>query len=77
MSILWIKNTQGNVKTYELNELIEKDEKDVRIDFLMAQINDLKKELRNEQHNSNVDDTIKDEKPTSVSAVSKSSKKSK
>lgn len=77
MSILWVKNTQGNVKTYELNELIEKDEKDVRIDFLMAQIEELKKGLKNEQHNTSVDDTVKDEKPTSVSTVSKSTKKSK
>ena len=77
MSVLWVKNTQGTIKTYELNELVEKDEKDVKIEFLMAQINELKKGLNNEQHNTDVDESIKDEKSTSVSTISKSSKKSK
>ncbi len=27
MSILWLKNAKGDVKTYELKEIIEKDEK--------------------------------------------------
>lgn len=78
MSVVWIKNTKGEIKTYELNELIEKDEKDIKIDFLMAQIEDLKKGMKNnEQSNTNVDEPIKDEKSTSVSAISKSTKKSK
>ena len=77
MSILWVKNTQGAIKTYELNELIEKDEKDVKIEFLIAQIEELKKGLRDEQRNTDVNDAVKDEKSTSVSTISKSTKKSK
>ena len=29
MSIVWIKNTKGDIKTYELNEIIEKDGKHI------------------------------------------------
>lgn len=77
MSILWVKNTQGLIKTYELSELVEKDEKDVKIEFLMAQIEELKKGLENEKHNTDVDDAIKNEKPTSIPTISKPAKKSK
>lgn len=43
MSIVWVKNTQNQIKTYELNEIIPKDEKDLQIELLQAQINELKK----------------------------------
>ena len=55
MSIVWVKNTKGEIKTYELNEIIAKDEKDLQIEMLQAQINELRKEMRNnEQFNTNV-----------------------
>ena len=38
MSVLWIKNTKGNIKSYELNEIIPKDSKDMQIEYLQAQI---------------------------------------
>lgn len=76
MSVLWIKNTQNQIKTFELNELVEKDEKDVKIEFLMAEIEQLKKGVKHEQCNTDVDESIKDEKSSSVSTISKSSKKS-
>ena len=34
MDIVWIKNTKGDVKTYELTEIIPKDEKDIKIELL-------------------------------------------
>lgn len=43
MSIVWIKNTKGDIKTYELNEIVAKDEKDMQIEYLQAQINELRK----------------------------------
>ena len=46
MSIVWIKNTRGGIKTYELNEIIPKDEKDLQIELLQTQLNELKKEMR-------------------------------
>jgi len=55
MSVVWVKNTKGEIKTYELNEIIAKDEKDLQIEMLQAQINELRKEMRNnEQFNTNV-----------------------
>ena len=43
MSVVWIKNTKGDIKTYELNEIVPKDEKDLTIEYLQQQIEDLKK----------------------------------
>ena len=55
MSILWVKNTKGEIKTYELNEIVAKDEKDLQIQMLQEQINELRKEMKeNEQSNTNV-----------------------
>lgn len=42
MSTLWLKDVGGNVKTYALSEIIEKDEKDVQIDNLKDQLEDMK-----------------------------------
>jgi hypothetical protein len=88
MSVVWIKNTKGDIKTYELNEIIPKDEKDLQIELLMSQIEELKGMIKNEQSNSNVNESkvaedtttidepirepIKKNKSTSVSKVSRS-----
>lgn len=55
MSVLWIKNTKGDVKSYELTEIIQKDEKDLQIEFLQAQIESMKKEM-NKNESSSSDD---------------------
>lgn len=79
MSIVWIKNTKGDIKTYELTEIIPKDDKDLKIEYLQAQIEELKKGMIKDECNTNVDDTIaepiEDEKPTSISTISKPKKK--
>lgn len=88
MSVVWIKNTKGDIKTYELNEIIPKDEKDLQIDLLMSQIEELRGMIKNEQSNTNVDESkitkdtttisesigesIKKNKPTSIQKVSRS-----
>ena len=77
MSVVWVKNTKGEIKTYELNEITLKDEKDIKIDFLMAQIEELKKEMKNNESNANIDESSEDEEPSNVQTISKSSKKSK
>lgn len=59
---LWYKNASGEVKTYELKEIIELDEKDLKIKDLEAKINMLLKEKENEQYaneNANGTTTIK------------------
>ena len=55
MSVVWIKNIKGEIKTYELNEIVPKDEKDMQIELLQSQIEELRKEVRNnEQSYTNV-----------------------
>ena len=54
MSVVWIKSTNGNIKTYELNEIIPKDEKDLKIEFLQAQIEELKKGMKKDESDTNI-----------------------
>ena len=77
MSVVWIKNTKGEIKTYELNEIIPKDDKDIKIEMLMSEIEQLKKGMMKHEYNANVDEPIKDEESTSIQSISKSTKKSK
>ena len=64
MSVVWIKNVKGDIKTYELNEIIPKDEKDIQIEMLKAEIDELKKgRIVNEQPITN-DDTEQNETDT-------------
>jgi len=91
MTVVWIKNTKGEIKTYELNEIIPKDEKDIQIEYLKGQIQELKEKIEYEQSNSNVitkqnatntteydepiRETIESTKSTSFSKISGSKKK--
>jgi len=76
MSVVWIKNTKGEIKTYELCELVAKDEKDILIENLQVQINEMRKEIDNaKSNNSNDVEPIKNEKSTSISANKSTSKK--
>ena len=81
MSIVWIKNTKGEIKTYELNEIIAKDDKDIKIEYLQAQIEQLKKEMKNNEPLTNFDEpiskSVESEKSTDISPISRTSKKSK
>ena len=91
MSVLWVKNNKGEIKSYELNEIIPKDEKDMQIELLMSQIQELKGMIQNERVNANVVEseiptntstndesvgsTTKTSKSTSISRISTSKKK--
>ncbi len=81
MSVVWIKNTKGEVKTYELNEIIPKDNKDLQIEYLQAQIEQLRKEMKKYESANVVDESnskpIESEESTNISTISKSNKKSK
>ena len=55
MSVVWVKDTRGNIRTYELTEIVPKDAKDMQIEMLKAEIDELKKGMiTNEQPNTNV-----------------------
>ena len=90
MSVVWIKNNKNDIKTYELNEIVPKDSKDLQIEYLQAQIEELKGMIKNEQSITNVNaeqvttntttddepigEPIKESKPTSIPKVSRSKK---
>ena len=67
MSVLWLKKATGDVKSYELNEIVEKDEKDLKIELLMAQIDELKKGANYEPNDDDVDESKKKKKSSNVS----------
>ena len=56
MSVVWIKNTKGEIKIYELSEIIPKDEKDLKIEYLQAQIKELKKGMKKDESDAIVDE---------------------
>lgn len=73
-SVMWLKNAKGEIKTYELNEIVVKDDKDMLIESLQMQINDLRKGLENAKStNTNDDEPTKNTKSTNV-RTNKSSK---
>lgn len=81
LSVMWLKSANGNIKAYELNEIVERDEKDMQIALLQAQIDELKKGMSiNEQPITNViqskvtTNTTGDDEPTG--ATTKKSKSS-
>jgi len=54
MSVLWIKNIKGDIKSYELNEIVPKDSKDFEIEYLKNQIEELKGMIKNDANDANV-----------------------
>ena len=90
MSVVWIKNTKGDIKTYELKEIVPLDEKDLQIQYLQAQIEELKGKIDNEQYATNDDrkydeasttendestgESAKESKSSGISRISKSKK---
>lgn len=77
LSVLWIKNSKGDIRSFELNEIIPKDNKDMQIEFLQTQIEQLRKEIKQNEYSTNVNEPVEDEKSSSISTSSKSTKKSK
>ena len=77
MSVVWIKNTKGEIKTYELSEIIPKDEKDIQIELLKARISELEKKRVevNEPSYEYVDEPVEDEKSTDVQTIRRNKKK--
>ena len=74
MSVVWIKNLKGDITPYELKKMEIKDEKDLKIEYLQAQINELKGRIKDEPLTDDIKSS-KDEKSSSVSTSSKSNKK--
>lgn len=69
MAILWLKTATGDVKTYELKEIVEKDEKDLQIEFLRVQIEDLKKGMsaKAKSNDGDANESTESKEPSNVS----------
>lgn len=85
-SMLWIKNAKGEIRTFNLDEIIPKDEKDLIIENLKEKIKELKGMFENEQqHNKasneyeseQLDEPIKTNTTSNVSNARTSKSKSK
>lgn len=60
LTVAWFKNTEGKIRTFSLTEIIEKDEKDVEIENLKAEINQMRTLLL--QKNNTVEESKKKNK---------------
>lgn len=61
-SILWIKNAKGEIRTFCLEEIIPRDEKDALIEDLQSQIKDLNNQIKEMKLNEQYYDKSNDEK---------------
>lgn len=79
LSVVWIKNSKGEIKSYAMEEIIQKDDKDIKIEYLQAQIEELKKEVRNNESYANIDEpiteSIKSKESTSIPSIRTTKKK--
>lgn len=86
---LWIKNAKGEIRTFELNEIKPKDEKDLIIEDLKSQIYQLNNQIKemntyeqqhnetsNEYESKQLDEPIKNEATSNVPNVKPSKPKS-
>ena len=73
LNTLWIKNTNGDIRTFELNEIIPQDPKDVEINNLKQELQKMR-EMINYDNKSDVDNTDYDESNESKNAKKLSSR---
>jgi len=77
-STLWVKEVNGNIRTFKTEEIIELDEKDREILDLQRQVNELKGMINNnanEYDNTNIIEPIESKKPQRVSNNKRSNAK--
>ena len=70
---MWVKTTDGNIKTYELNEIIPQDPKDIEINNLKKELQKMR-EMINYDNKSDADNTDYDESNESKNAKKLSSR---
>lgn len=67
MNVMWIKNIKGEIIPYEIKRMVIKDEKDMQMEEMQRQIDELKEKLNEKSSNDNGNEPIKDEKSSNVS----------
>ena len=77
LNTLWIKNTNGDIRTFELSEIIDIDPKDKEIAILKQELEKMKEMISNESNGNNTDNAepIEDEKPKRISNNKRSNAK--
>ena len=77
LNTLWIKNTNGDIRTFELNELVEIDPKDREIAMLKQEIEKMKEMVSNESNGNStiIDEPNESKTTTKLSSRSKSNAK--
>ena len=71
---MWVKTTDGNIKTYELNEVIQQDPKDIEINNLKKELQKMR-EMINYGNESNINNSDNDESNESKNATKLSNNK--
>ena len=66
LNTLWIKNTNGDIRTFELNEIIPQDPKDIEINNLKKELQRMKEMISNESNGNNTDNNGADESKKSA-----------
>ena len=66
LNTLWIKNTNGDIRTFEVNELVEIDPKDREIALLKQELEKMKEMISNESNGNNTDNDGADESKKSA-----------
>ena len=75
MNTLWFKNVNGDIRTFNLQEIIEQDPKDIEIQRLRNEIENMKGMIASESNNSNVDVEATETKSPRVSSNKRSNAK--
>lgn len=74
-STMWVKDTNGNIRTFNTVEVVEMDEKDKEIFNLKKQIEEMKGMIKYESSNNNVNEQVTNKKSSKLSSSSKSNAK--
>lgn len=74
---LWIKNVNGDIRVFALNEIIEQDPKDIEIQNLRNELENMKGMIRNanESVNTNIDGAVEEQKPAKLQTSKRSNAK--
>lgn len=77
LDTLWFKNVNGEIRTFSLNEIIEQDPKDLEIQRLKQELEEMKGMVGNANEFDNTDTTkqLENEKSTRVSSSKRSNAK--
>lgn len=76
---MWVKTTDGNIKTYELNEVIQQDPKDIEINNLKKELQKMREMInydnKSDVNNSDNDGADESKKSSRISARKQSNAK--